>query len=105
PCESHTYARNLHPFPTRRPSDLDNPPDPTPVAQFKAGGTMNRLTDRPFGFDPFAGANNISEVIRPVYNQLVRLSNRAGEGVETRSEEHTSELQSHLHIVCRLLSE
>src|SRR5260370_20994679 len=30
---------------------------------------------------------------------------RAFLGVETRSEEHTSELQSHLNLVCRLLLE
>src|SRR5438477_3364112 len=30
-----------------------DPPDPTPVAQFKAGGTMTRLTDRPFAFEIF----------------------------------------------------
>src|SRR5260370_32523976 len=32
----------------------------------------------------------------PYFNQL---------GAETRSEEHTSELQSHLNLVCRLLLE
>src|SRR5260370_15241827 len=31
--------------------------------------------------------------------------NQAGQGVVGRSEEHTSELQSHLNLVCRLLLE
>src|SRR5689334_18836981 len=31
-----------------------DPPDPTPVAQFKAGGTQVRITDRTFGFDHFS---------------------------------------------------
>src|SRR5260370_2060565 len=35
--------------------------------------------------------------------QTVELFNRAGE--RPRSEEHTSELQSHLNLVCRLLLE
>src|SRR5260370_12442307 len=32
-------------------------------------------------------------------------SARGGEGLADRSEEHTSELQSHLNLVCRLLLE
>src|SRR5687768_18153482 len=34
-----------------------------------------------------------------------RRSSRAGRHARTRSEEHTSELQSRLHLVCRLLLE
>src|SRR2546422_6291351 len=45
---------------------------------------------------------------RPVRILLVNWNDRenpyAG-GAETRSEEHTSELQSRLHLVCRLLLE
>src|SRR6201986_5681661 len=33
------------------------------------------------------------------------LHRRGGRGAATRSEEHTSELQSHLNLVCRLLLE
>src|SRR2546429_5964964 len=36
---------------------------------------------------------------------LQRLDDLAGNRHETRSEEHTSELQSRLHLVCRLLLE
>lgn len=57
-----------------------DPPDPTPVAQFKSGGTMTRITDRPFGFDHFTAgaANNVSEVLVGVYSRLLRTANRAG---------------------------
>src|SRR3989449_3621282 len=37
------------------------------------------------------------------YRQVVQILTR--EAAETRSEEHTSELQSRLHLVCRLLLE
>src|SRR5260370_16721085 len=36
---------------------------------------------------------------------LSRRRSAEGHGVQTRSEEHTSELQSHLNLVCRLLLE
>src|SRR5687768_18370413 len=39
-----------------------------------------------------------------VMGDRLYLVNTAGQG-ETRSEEHTSELQSRLHLVCRLLLE
>src|SRR2546422_1943853 len=49
----------------------------------------------------FRRAGLFGDVFRP-FNQLV-----IGDGVEidARSEEHTSELQSRLHLVCRLLLE
>src|SRR5207237_10011573 len=37
--------------------------------------------------------------------QQKRLENRGSTGTGRRSEEHTSELQSHLNLVCRLLLE
>src|SRR5687768_13991472 len=36
------------------------------------------------------------------YGLTSALPNGAGKGIEKRSEEHTSELQSRLHLVCRL---
>src|SRR5687768_17801849 len=39
------------------------------------------------------------------HTRLVRLFVRAGAVEKARSEEHTSELQSRLHLVCRLLLE
>src|SRR3989442_3080867 len=46
-------------------------------------------------------ARRLSE--QTVYDRLAHLAERAG--VKSRSEEHTSELQSRPHLVCRLLLE
>src|SRR2546429_5696369 len=54
-----------------------------------------RRTDRAYWF----------EKIRRFAASRLRLQGIRGEGFETRSEEHTSELQSRLHLVCRLLLE
>src|SRR5690625_6621359 len=47
--------------------------------------------------------------LRPVDHRLVRIQDQSGAGVSefnaVRSEEHTSELQSRGHLVCRLLLE
>src|SRR2546422_6275206 len=39
------------------------------------------------------------------YSFLYTMASRAARVVKSRSEEHTSELQSRLHLVCRLLLE
>src|SRR5690348_17717279 len=74
--------RDLHSFPTRRSSDLDGE-KPSRVLS-RAGLT---------GIGPSAGMNTGS----------------TPSGIDTRtplrSEEHTSELQSPVHLVCRLLLE
>src|SRR5205814_8765026 len=77
----YVAPRDLHSFPTRRSSDLKiydpatTRPDPS-----RPGASMR---------DPFAGNLIRSNRINPV----------------SRSEEHTSELQSLRHLVCRLLLE
>src|SRR2546422_1359424 len=43
--------------------------------------------------------------LREVYRQLRGISSDRVGGLGPRSEEHTSELQSRLHLVCRLLLE
>src|SRR5687768_11819890 len=68
--------RHLHSFPTRRSSDLLRPRAPSEA----------RRPDRP-------------------HPHLVGRDRRGGLDVQARSEEHTSELQSRLHLVCRLLLE
>src|SRR5207237_9678342 len=76
-------------FPTRRSSDLSALPRPrTPGAKRAAPGE--------YVFD-LARVNHI--LGGPDY------STADGSCVEGRSEEHTSELQSHLNLVCRLLLE
>src|SRR5690242_21216170 len=77
--------RNLQPFPTRRSSDLDEERDH--IAALAA------------------------EVSVPRGKELVREGDYSydvlaiEEGTASRSEEHTSELQSHVKLVCRLLLE
>src|SRR5690554_7183698 len=79
--------RDLHSFPTRRSSDLQ----------------MQSLA-------PVVRANIVFESSRKAMNTSLPLfipdtSIKKGSDVFIRSEEHTSELQSRPHLVCRLLLE
>src|SRR5687768_18222180 len=77
--------RDLHSFPTRRSSDLSASP-PIPGTAVGSGAPAASLT-------------------------MAEIAPRSVRGLSTaratrnRSEEHTSELQSRLHLVCRLLLE
>src|SRR5687768_18070616 len=68
---------------------------------FRSGAEARRRGDR--GAEGDRGARGAARGLRVVH--------RAGDGAEhqavvhRRSEEHTSELQSRLHLVCRLLLE
>src|SRR5690242_21097537 len=75
--------RGLHSFPTRRSSDLRRP-----------AAAPSQL---PRSLDPGRGPSVLRERLRSA-----RV--RGAEGLR-RSEEHTSELQSHVNLVCRLLLE
>src|SRR5207248_11718954 len=95
--------RALHPFPTRRSSDLArklsksvtlcpgrrtwSPPGSTLTKRLP--GATTRLT-------PAAFTNR---------TRGLRFVSTSASGPETRSEEHTSELQSPYDLVCRLLLE
>src|SRR5687768_17997386 len=63
------------------------------------------------GYDPAFGARPLKRAIQrelqdPLALKLLAGEFREGDVIEVeRSEEHTSELQSRLHIVCRLLLE
>src|SRR5687768_11751520 len=81
----HAYHRTLHSFPTRRSSDL-----------FSATRLRSTGRQRP-SRAPSRTASMISCVRAP--------STNVGMAGPARSEEHTSELQSRLHLVCRLLLE
>src|SRR5205814_8480759 len=76
PCNSSDDPRHQHSFPTRRSSDL-------------------HVLDPALAEDP--GALEAAQVLEAVGDDEV--------GVLERSEEHTSELQSLRHLVCRLLLE
>src|SRR5207237_10509289 len=73
--QSYPDHRDLHSFPTRRSSDLDYAP---PIA---ASGLFWTI---------------------PIHPNSVEIKLKSA---RARSEEHTSELQSHLNLVCRLLLE
>src|SRR5690625_6103408 len=77
------------PFPTRRSSDLrtSTPPFPVRISTANAAAKASTGTTR----DQCKGLG------------LVRAATPSG--VIARSEEHTSELQSRGHLVCRLLLE
>src|SRR5207237_9497451 len=78
--------RPLNSFPTRRSSDL--------------GDTLTTTAPTPGRPTRPCTAELLTEALatRPPFG-------RAGSPQVTRSEEHTSELQSHLNLVCRLLLE
>src|SRR5207247_6510272 len=84
--QSSRHHRHLHSFPTRRSSDLNAARDRlrNMVAAFDAGDVMYRQTD----------------TLSRGQQQKVLLM-----AALLRSEEHTSELQSRVDLVCRLLLE
>src|SRR5260370_20587223 len=69
------------------------PVETTAEAAFLAGAALNSLDNLVRAAPPWAGA----------WRQRLALKNAAADC--PRSEEHTSELQSHLNLVCRLLLE
>src|SRR5438034_4285983 len=84
--------------PIRMPFDISNAKNPR-VSDMRGDSPLDVL-------DPHAGADGR---LAPVFvgdrrRQLYLVPTRI-EGVDDRSEEHTSELQSHSDIVCRLLLE
>src|SRR5690348_5134707 len=83
----HTRHRDLHSFPTRRSSDLDR---------------RNHHLFQPLLYQVATGILAPGQVAPPLRHVLRRDKNVT---VELRSEEHTSELQSPVHLVCRLLLE
>src|SRR5438552_12916190 len=84
----------LLPFPTRRSSDLEAAAAPHPPRQHHRGS------------DPPRETRGVPLVERPPPDRATPDDGLAG-GVRPRprSEEHTSELQSPDHLVCRLLLE
>src|SRR5437763_11465818 len=89
-CRCGWPPRDIHSFPTRRSSDLE------------AAGAARALSHQTGSAapSPVAGAAAARLDFGPQHD---RSSGRAG--THARSEEHTSELQSPMYIVCRLLLE
>src|SRR5207237_6990228 len=95
----------LHSFPTRRSSDLTDAGSNRSLGERSLPCLERRLLSR--GPDNLCGSdpNGSSEAWRNrdggprSWNSAAACGQIAGH----RSEEHTSELQSHLNLVCRLL--
>src|SRR5690242_21521445 len=86
--------RHLHSFPTRRSSDL--------VRERAAGPFDGERWDSP------SASRGISSGAAPRWSDGPHQSDGPawnGPDWSDRSEEHTSELQSHVNLVCRLLLE
>src|SRR5690606_41038153 len=96
----HRYFRGLAPFPTRRSPDLTGLIGSTTLARRRspppATGPRRWLPDR----RPDQRAHRTTA---PRRARVPRPASRSPR--ETRSEEHTSELQSRENLVCRLLLE
>src|SRR5690606_41039134 len=90
---SRAARRNLHSFPTRRSSDLPLRKS-SPSRSIRRPGSC-RTTAAP---SPGRSASRATSPSRPT-------SCSASSIAPSRSEEHTSELQSRENLVCRLLLE
>src|SRR5690242_21877638 len=87
-CSAH--HRHLHSFPTRRSSDLS-----------RLASLPTMLLCKPPNILPCRTCCNLP----PALHLRIVSKYIAGSCSRRRSEEHTSELQSHVNLVCRLLLE
>src|SRR5437879_7457838 len=83
--DGYANNRDIHSFPTRRSSDL-----------------YEEMVD---GMDPVAKEMQLWDWSRETVIERTLLRQEALKDPEPRSEEHTSELQSPMYLVCRLLLE
>src|SRR5690242_21828416 len=93
---SHAANRDLRSFPTRRSSDL--------LEEFRNDHVHDQGDDQEID----RGTQNVADLERivPLTKGNAELPPGASWKDERhRSEEHTSELQSHVNLVCRLLLE
>src|SRR2546429_6081689 len=89
----------LFPYTTLFRSRLEPPGEPR-----ESGNPVVGARGEPREASPHAIVLRILRVPRPGGLQVAHAAARIGCG-KARSEEHTSELQSRLHLVCRLLLE
>src|SRR5207247_9304331 len=102
---SHVHTRPLPSFPTRRSSDLAAALGQIETALNQAPNdpSVLRTAGNVFAWYDARGAGvDIPDVIRA---PITDMKKRAGSQDAYRSEEHTSELQSRVDLVCRLLLE
>src|SRR5207237_5533134 len=99
-----SQLRHPHPFPTRRSSDLSTQQSPILLTTLPSGKRFIAVACG--SAHSLALADDGS-----IYGWGNNPSGQLGNGTTgqsaspVRSEEHTSELQSHLNLVCRLLLE
>src|SRR5205085_10366266 len=93
-----SHPPHLHSFPTRRSSDL--PCRPISKVCRRGSGYNASAMPSPRGGVPSSTASLFACRRRPS-----RCSTPCAQHWRTRSEEHTSELQSQSNLVCRLLLE
>src|SRR5207244_11902480 len=94
----------LRPFPTRRSSDLSIPAVPLRNSVILSGVRASKLSMRIRIHLAWWQMPTFQDHI-VLETALVSGSSCIGQFCATRSEEHTSELQSPDHLVCRLLLE
>src|SRR5439155_20904240 len=98
---SHLPHSALHSFPTRRSSDLS-----PAVADFNSGACFAPGNPaRVLGSKPTYWPARCKAMARFVKELFMLLEKSEESRLVIRSEEHTSELQSRGHLVCRLLLE
>src|SRR5205807_6066925 len=91
------HHRDLHSFPTRRSSDLSLPNDPVAAVR-KIATSRRRLKFR--GITIQCALSLRKSAMDLAMSFIIADSEPS---FSTRSEEHTSELQSPCNLVCRLL--
>src|SRR5439155_18729520 len=100
--QAHRDLRHLHPFPTRRSSDLVTFAEIRPLSRRPPWDSSSRSTTS-------ATSRSSSSASPSAQSSSSTACPSAASGARKtaprRSEEHTSELQSRGHIVCRLLLE
>src|SRR5207253_11433459 len=94
--QSHGPPRHLHSFPTRRSSDL---PALTPCTPLGCVMLIRDVLGENLAGKRAVVVGRSNLVGKPVAQLLLQAD------CTVRSEEHTSELQSRGHLVCRLLLE
>src|SRR5205807_8191545 len=104
-CPPHAPPRTLHSFPTRRSSDLSSYPTYSAPAAFaaSAAGPLLANTSTRTVLPLPCGSGTVP---RTIWSDCFGSTpSRNARSIVSRSEEHTSELQSPCNLVCRLLLE
>src|SRR3989449_11313608 len=106
-CSPDSPSTSPHPFLTQPEANAMAEVVATDAAALSQGATFDAATGMPFAVAPMPGAPALatsSATCTPTRSPSPP-TNSDGDPVPDRSEEHTSELQSRLHLVCRLLLE